>query len=556
MAIHFILKLKNERIARSSKNFIIFNNFTKKQTMKTTLYSLLLLVVFTATAQKKVLDHPDFEIWNTIKNQSLSNNGKYIMYSLEKGEKDRFLKIKDTKANSIFMYNRVAGGKFTYDSKQAIFTIKAWKDSIVEMKRRKVKKSKMAKDTLAIFDLKSKSLTKIANVKSYKIPQKWAGFVAYLLHDIKKPKGKTKKSKDKKADAPKKKPAKKTKKAKKVSAKNGYHLVIRNLITQKEDTIRYVKKYAFAKEGKRLTYITTGKDKIGGIYVLNLENNSTTEVFTAKNTSKYYQLSFNDKGTNLGFVVDTDTTKALIRPYQLYAWKGKGKASKILDAKKSPKGYGVSSNGRISFSKDNSKMYFGLATPPIVKDTTLIKEEIVNVEVWAYDSPRLYTVQELQVRNDKRKSYTAAVHLNSNKVVQLATKEYPIARLGNEGNSENVLVANATPYMLESQWSAVRASDYAIVNSTTGVTTKIMSKVDGRIRLSPQGKYAYGYSAVDSTWFAFDIAKNKKVNLTKGKVFYNELNDTPNHPRSYGSAGWTKNDESLLIYDRYDIYTV
>ena len=24
--------------------------------------------------------------------------------------------------------------------------------------------------------------------------------------------------------------------------------------------------------------------------------------------------------------------------------------------------------------------------------------------------------------------------------------------------------------------------------------------------------------------------------LTKGKKFYNELNDTPNHPRSYGSS--------------------
>ena len=479
--------------------------------MKPTLYSLLFLLAFSASAQKKVLDHKDFDIWNTIRSQSLSNNGKYILYSLEKGEKDRFLKIKDTKANSIFNYDRVAGSRFTYDSKHAIFTIKEWKDSIVEMKRRKVKKSKMPKDTLAIFNLKSKSLTKIANVKSYKVPQKWSGYVAYLLHDIKKPKAKAK-DKDKKDKTSKKKPAKKSKKAKKVSAKNGYHLVVRNLATQKEDTIRYVKKYSFAKEGKRLTYITTGKDKTGGIYVLNLENNATTEVFTAKNTSKYYQLSFNDNGNYLGFVVDTDTTKALVRPYQLYSWKGNGKAMKVIDESSAPKGYGVSSNGRISFSKDNSKMYFGLATPPIVKDTTLIKDEIVNVEVWAYDSPRLYTVQELQVRNDKRKSYTTAVHLNSNKVVQLATKEYPNARLGNEGNSNNVLVANATPYMLESQWSAIRASDYAIVNSSTGVTTKIMSKVDGRVSLSPQGKYAYGYSAVDSTWFAFDIAKNTKVN--------------------------------------------
>jgi dipeptidyl aminopeptidase/acylaminoacyl peptidase len=524
--------------------------------MKTIIYSLFLLIAFTGLAQKKVLDHPDFEIWNTIKSQSLSNNGKYIMYSLEKGEKDRFLKIKDTKANLLFKYDRVAGGKFTFDSKQAVFTIKPWKDSIVELNRRKVKKDKMPKDTLAIYDLKSTSLTKITNVKSYKIPEKWSGYIAYTLNDIKKPKEKV--DKKKKSETPKKKTAKKpVKKSKKVSKKNGYHLVLRNLATKKEDTIKYVKNYSFAKEGKALTYITTGNigEKNGGVYVLDLKNNTTTTVFSATNKSKYFQLTLNENGEKLGFVVDVDTTKIQVRPNQLYVWqKGNANAVKVLDAKSSPKGYRVSSDGKIRFSKDNSKMYFGLATPPIVKDTTLIKDEIVDVEVWAYDSPRLYTVQELQVENDQKKSYRTAVHLKSNKVVQLATTVYPNATIGNEGNATNVLVANPVPYQLESQWSAIWASDYAIVNSTTGTLTKIMSKVNGRARLSPKGKYAFGYNSVDSTWYAYDIALDKKVNLTKGKVFYNELNDTPNHPRSYGAAGWTNNDEFLLIYDRYDVY--
>jgi len=124
--------------------------------MKTTLYTLLFLVAISVTAQKKVLDHPDFDIWNTIRSQSISNNGKLIMYSLERGEKDRFLKIKDEKARAIFNYDRVAGGQFTYDSKHAVFTIKKWKDSITEMTRRKVSKSKMAKDTLGIYNVSNK----------------------------------------------------------------------------------------------------------------------------------------------------------------------------------------------------------------------------------------------------------------------------------------------------------------------------------------------------------------------------------------------------------------
>ena len=59
---------------------------------------------------------------------------------------------------------------------------------------------------------------------------------------------------------------------------------------------------------------------------------------------------------------------------------------------------------------------------------------------------------------------------------------------------------------------------------------------------------------VDSTWYTYNIKDSKYIELTKGKVFYNELSDYPNHPRSYGFAGWTKNDKSILIYDRYDIW--
>jgi dipeptidyl aminopeptidase/acylaminoacyl peptidase len=522
--------------------------------MKLKFSILLCLISISIFAQKKVLDHSDVELWNTIKNKSISNDGQFVMYALENGEKDSYLKIKDAKANLVFGHERASKGQFNYDSNFVLFTIKAWKDSIIEMKRRKVKKPKLPKDTLGVFNIKNKSLVKIANVKSYKLPKKWSGYVAYLLEDIKADKTKDKTEKDSTIT----KKDKKKKEPKKVNKDNGFHLVLRNLKTNKEDTLKYVTNFTFAKEGQRLAFTTTGeKDKIkAGVYVINLDTDTSSQVFEANKKAKYYQLSFNDSGKTLGFVADTDTTKILVRPYKLYMWQNeKPFAEKLVDPTSAPRGYRVSSDGKISFSKDNSKLYFGLATPPIVKDTTLIDEEIVNVEVWTYSEPRLYTVQELQVKNDKKKSYQTAIHLNNNnKLVQLATTAYPNAQLGNKGNSNYALVSNPEPYQLESQWSGVWASDYAIVNINSGETSLALKKIGGSVRLSPQGKYAYGYSPVDSTWIAYNIASRKRVDLTKGKVFYNELNDSPTHPRSYGIAGWTENDEAILIYDRYDIW--
>ncbi|MFL2591904.1 MAG: hypothetical protein ACJ0PK_01250, partial [Flavobacteriaceae bacterium] len=111
---------------------------------------LLLIITTNLQSQKKVLDHKDFDIWNRIQNSQISSEGNYIMYSIQRGEEDSFLKIKDKNSNLIFEHDRGERGVFSYNSKYAIFTIKEWNDSIIEMKRRKVKKDKMPKDTLGI----------------------------------------------------------------------------------------------------------------------------------------------------------------------------------------------------------------------------------------------------------------------------------------------------------------------------------------------------------------------------------------------------------------------
>ena len=54
--------------------------------------------------------------------------------------------------------------------------------------------------------------------------------------------------------------------------------------------------------------------------------------------------------------------------------------------------------------------------------------------------------------------------------------------------------------------------------------------------------------------YTHNLKKSKYTELTRGKIFYNELSDYPNYPSSYGIAGWSKNDKTIFIYDRYDIW--
>lgn len=525
--------------------------------MKKIILLASLSISISAFSQKKVLDHSDYEIWKTISGSSIAPNGEHVLYTLEQGERDNFLKVKKTNGSLVFEHDRSSKGNFSYDSKYVFFTIKAWKDSVTAMKSRKVKKKNLPKDSLGILNLNTGNVFKAAPIKSYQVPEEWSGYVAYMLDEIKAEK--KEKSTDsltlQKDKSKESLPKKKQKKAKKVGKKTGYHVVLRNLITQKEDTLKFVTDYTFAKKGKSFAYVTTGEDKEskGGVFIRDLENGLTQTIHESKK-AKYFQLELSESGNNLGFIVDQDSTKIQIRPNELFHWKkGTSVAKKLVDNTSAPDGYLVSNHGKVRFSEDESTLFFGLRKPPVIKDTTLTKEEIVNVEVWTYDEPRFYTVQELDLKRDSIASFITAIHLEDNKLVQLANKEFPRAELGDEGNSKMALVHTSEPYALERQWLGYSKYDYNAIDTKTG-KTQVKIRKSERLQMSPKAKYAFGYSRRDTTWLAYDLNSGAKKALTKGKVFYNEWHDYPDHPRPYGFAGFTENDNSIILYDRYDLW--
>ena len=76
------------------------------------------------------------------------------------------------------------------------------------------------------------------------------------------------------------------------------------------------------------------------------------------------------------------------------------------------------------------------------------------------------------------------------------------------------------------------------------------------MRFSPKGKYTYWYQDQDSSWYTRSTADGKEYRLTTPQTFaaWDEDNDVPDYPSPYGIAGWTDDDQSILIKDRYDIW--
>src|SRR6185503_561783 len=97
--------------------------------------------------------------------------------------------------------------------------------------------------------------------------------------------------------------------------------------------------------------------------------------------------------------------------------------------------------------------------------------------------------------------------------------------------------------------------DVYLLDPATGTRKELAKKISGQSQLSPGGKYIAWYDT--KHWYAHNIATGKTADLNasmKGHHFENETDDHPAEPPSWGAAGWTKDDKSFLVYDRWDIW--
>lgn len=165
---------------------------------------------------------------------------------------------------------------------------------------------------------------------------------------------------------------------------------------------------------------------------------------------------------------------------------------------------------KLQFSKSASWLFFGTSPEPRQKDTLQLAENRPNVQVWSWDEPVQYTVQDYNKEKELKRSYQAVYHINGGRICQLADEELSQILLGDEGDAPLALLSTSRPYSLSSMWEGRTRSDYYTVSLEDG-SRKLLASADyGRYRLSPQGKYAYWYAETDSCWYTLSMADGKK----------------------------------------------
>ncbi|RMG81041.1 MAG: S9 family peptidase, partial [Bacteroidetes bacterium] len=511
----------------------------------------LFTFILVGNAQKKQLGHEELVTWNRILSEQISPDGNWVVYVLKGEEGDAILKVWNAQTEQTRTFERGENPKISADSRYVVFKIEPPEDSIKAQKHRKVKKEKMTKDTLGILELRSGNLTKIPNVRSFKLPEKWAGWLAWQIEP-----GKSEKPEPAAADSTiqKKKPAKKE------NRENGSQLVIRELASGTDYPVEYVTDYVYAEEGRRFMLTSTGQDSTfeAGVFIFDCDQKKLRPLLL--HSGDFENLTFDKTGRQAAFHANLDTTDKRIPPFGLFYWKDGAEAATVLadtTAAFLPSGWRISEDGRPSFSDDGTKLFFGMAPNPILPDTSLLDDEIVEVEVWSWTDEVLHTEQNNDLEQEKKRTYQVVWHVPENKFVPLGNLEVPEIRMTDEGNAPVALGYNENPYRKAASWEGwPYARDLYLIDLKTGTRTTIGKAIRGNARLSPKGNFVYWFSAPDTAWFAWSVRSHKLVQMTNNQevAFFNELNDTPNYPGAYGVAGWTKDDRYVIIYDRYDLW--
>jgi dipeptidyl aminopeptidase/acylaminoacyl peptidase len=509
----------------------------------------LLFVCPAALAQKKPLDHSVYDGWKSIRGTSLSRDGKWVLYAVTPQEGDSTVEIKSTVNNDTITFPRGSKVQFTHDSRFAVATQIPLFAETRKAKRDKVKPEDQPKNNLVIVDLSTKETKTIERVTSFELADEDSGYVLYRPEPP-KPDSAAKKEEPKPAAG-----SDKDKPKKKADHKPGDVWVLRNLATGQEQRLENVAATKFSKNGKVLAYALSTKDGAGdGVVWHDVVQNRKKTVVTA--LGRYPKLALTNDGSHLAFTTDKDDYASKKPVTTLYHFHAGGDRLNKIEAPKTISGFVVSEFGPISFSESGRRLFFGTG-PKSAEDKEVPDDEKVAVDVWTYKDETLPTQQLVELKREQERSYEAVHFLDSRETVQLETPTLRSVVLSDKGDADKALGIESLPYRQLMSWDGSYRDVY-VVDVRTGRAEKVLTKLRGTVTIGNQGRYLAALDHATGELISIDTKTLKPVSHAKQipVSLVDELNDVPDFADAYGFGGWTANDSSLLVYDRYDIWSV
>ena len=132
---------------------------------------------------KRRLEHESYDVWNTLSGDSISNDGCWVMYTVQNGAIDgeTTLKLFHTSEGERYSIARASGAAFTHDSRYAVYRVTPEKKLLEEARREQKSGTEVPKPQLQYLELSTGKLHTIENVSSFGTPEESGKWLACLV---------------------------------------------------------------------------------------------------------------------------------------------------------------------------------------------------------------------------------------------------------------------------------------------------------------------------------------------------------------------------------------
>lgn len=515
--------------------------------------------------EKQRLSQDDYASWKTLGGIEFSPDGNWLIYQVnpqQYGDGNLIIKhIPSGEEHVIPRGNRSSispGGNFAVFHIQPEFAVE--RQARVDGKR----PNQMPADSIGFFVFETRELEKYPAVDSYQLPDEESDWVAYVIDNsrIEQPEEEEEEEEPEEGDEPNDEEEAEEEEEEKEEAPDHKELFVYNPTTGFRHSIDDVEQYLFSPNGDLLTARTEREENdtltVGEVIVFDLANLEQTVIDSGE--GDFRQLNVHHDGDYVTWLHSGDTIDEKV--YDLYMWeRRRGRLNQVVDAETDgmPEGYSVSHFRRPQFSKNGERLFFGTAPKPEPEpEDTLLDRERYSVDIWHWQDPQLQTVQDVRVNRDRRRTYLAVYDISRGSMVQLADENMSTVSMDDDYDHLIALGYESGPYEIERQWMGGTRRDVYLVDVEDGSRELLFEASRAFMSLSPDANFVLYYDPEYRDWFSYDIPRDQTVNITENieVPLYNVEHDEPRDPRPYGTAGWTEDDESVMIYDHYDIWQV
>jgi len=536
---------------------------------------VLALAVAAGAQTPRPLSHGDYDAWRAITGQVLSRDGKWVAYAYMAEDADGDVIVRNLATDKEF---RVPAGnlpqppvvppaevnpenppkppavkmRFSADGQWLVFLAFPPKADVDRARHEKKKPGQMPKKSLVIVNLANGIADRIANVKSFELPEKGAAWLAYVAEPKPEAKPETRPDAGQTEEngangAPKK--------------EYGTELTLRHLGgAEPVRALADVLDYGLTRDAGVLWFtISSKKEDENGLYWL-APGSTGAPVALLKGKGKYTKIAWDHAQQQMAFFSDRDDAASKAPRYKVYFWdRHAATAAELVSATTPgfPQSMVIGGKGASAFSRDGKKLYIPSAQPRAPRDpkSEPVADEKVTLDLWRWNDGYIQPMQRIRAQQELSRTYRNSFDLASKKLVPLGAPDLPSVIVNDPGTF--AIGLDDRPYRQRVDYDGSYADLY-LVDGTTGARTLVQKEVRTsggpvQVQWSPSGRFAAFYR--DKHWYAVDTSNGAVHNLTANLpvAFFNEENDMPEAPAAYGFGGWTR-DGAALLNDRFDVW--